>query len=95
MKKAMIAAMMAAMLMLLTGCRQIERGIVIGKEYDDADVHYVWSGKTMIPVFHRERFLLTVKGQDENGETVTEEWSVSESVYNAYGIGDFIVRPTE
>lgn len=91
----MLAAMMTAMLMLLAGCRQIDRGIVIGKEYDDADVNFVWSGKSMVPVFHGERFLLTVKGQDENGEAVTEEWSVPESVYNAYGIGDFIVRPTE
>ena len=87
----MLAAMLAAMLMLLSGCATLDSGVIVEKKTRDPYVTYVYTGRVMVPVHYPETFHLVVQGTGEN-EMIKSEWSVSERVYNAYEVGDFIDR---
>ena len=95
MKKLLILVMLIVLLLTLTGCLQLVRGIVVKKEYDDPDLTFIYTGKVMIPIRTSEQFILHVRGTNEKGKVIEETWNVPKRVYDAYHIGDFIVRPTE
>ena len=99
MKKICIAILLAFVLFLSACSPKITSGEVYDKEHRDAFVTVsfypvgIYNGKTstttMIPytVYYPERWVIFIKSF-EDGEWLTEDFYVSESVYNSISIGD-------
>ena len=91
---------LAALVLLLSACSpKITSGEVYDKEHRDAFVTVsfyplvTYNGKTstttMVPytVYYPERWVIFIKSF-EDGEWLTEDFYVSETVYNSINIGD-------
>lgn len=99
MKKISIAILLVFVLFLSACSPKITSGEVYDKEYREAftTVSFypliISNGKTttttMVPytVYHPERWVIFIKSF-EDGEWLTEDFYVSESVYNSISIGD-------
>ena len=99
MKKICIAILLAFVLFLSACSPKITSGEVYDKEHRDAFVTVsfypvvIYNGKTstttMVPytVYYPERWVIFIKSF-ENGEWITEDFYVSEAVYNSINIGD-------
>mgnify|MGYP003292093251 FL=1 len=99
MKKWFIFVLVALVLLLSACSPKITSGEVYDKEHRDAFVTVsvypvvTYNGKTctttMVPytVYYPERWVIFIKSF-EDGEWLTEDFYVSESVYNSINIGD-------
>lgn len=99
MKKIFIAILLAFVLFLSACSPKITSGEVYDKEYREAFVTVsvypvvTYNGKTstttMVPytVYYPERWVIFIKSF-EDGEWITEDFYVSETVYNSISIGD-------
>lgn len=99
MKKIRIAILLAFVLFLSACSPKITSGEVYDKEYREAftTVSFypliISNGKTttttMVPhtVYYPERWVIFIKSF-EDGEWITEDFYVSEAVYNSINIGD-------
>lgn len=99
MKKICIAILIVCVLLLSACSPKIKSGEVYDKEYKEAFVTVsmypvvIYNGKTstttMVPYtfYYPERWVIFIKSF-EDGEWLTEDFYVSESVYNSISIGD-------
>lgn len=99
MKKICVAILLAFVLFLSACSPKITSGEVYDKEYREAftTVSFypliISNGKTttttMVPytVYYHERWVIFIKSF-EDGEWITEDFYVSEAVYNSINIGD-------
>lgn len=99
MKKICIAILLVFVLLLSACSPKITSGEVYDKEYREAFVTVsvypvvTYNGKTstttMVPytVYYPERWVVFIKSF-EDGEWITEDFYVSEAVYNSISIGD-------
>ena len=99
MKKICIALLLVLILFLSACSPKITSGEVYDKEHRDAFVTVffypvvTYNGKTsttkMVPytVYYPERWVIFIKSF-EDGEWLTEDFYVSETVYNSINIGD-------
>lgn len=99
MKKICIAILLVFILFLSACSPKITSGEVYDKEYREAFVTVsvypvvTYNGKTstttMVPytVYYPERWVIFIKSF-EDGEWITEDFYVSEAVYNSIRIGD-------
>ena len=99
MKKICIAILLAFVLFLSACCPTITKGEVYDKEHRDAFVTVsvypvvTYNGKTStttyVPytIYYPERWVIFIKSF-EDGEWITEDFYVSEAVYNSISIGD-------
>ena len=99
MKKICIAILLIFVLFLSACSPKITSGEVYDKEHRDAFVTasvypvVTYNGKTsittMVPytVYYPERWVIFIKSF-EDGEWITEDFYVSEAVYNSISIGD-------
>ena len=99
MKKICVAILLAFVLFLSACSPKITSGEVYDKEYREAFVTVsvypvvTYNGKTsttiMVPytVYYPERWVIFIKSF-EDGEWITEDFYVSETVYNSISIGD-------
>jgi hypothetical protein len=99
MKKICIAILIVCVLFLSACSPKITSGEVYDKEHRDAFVTVsvypvvTYNGKTstttMVPytVYYPERWVIFIKSF-EDGEWITEDFYVSETVYNSINIGD-------
>lgn len=66
---------------------KISHGVVIDRSYTAPFTSYTYSGDVKVPEYHAARFTLTIRGE-KNGKTVEYSFSVPESEYVQYQIGD-------
>ena len=101
MKKACLAILLAASLLLLSACSwNLTEGTCVDKRHTEAYttrwLQMLRCGKTSIPIWrtttHPATWKLQVAGPNEEGQIVTEWWSVTQTVYDATDIGDFVTR---
>ncbi|HES9049744.1 TPA: hypothetical protein VPG36_001011 [Streptococcus pyogenes] len=85
--KCLKATVLFLMLISLSGCHKLDKGIVIDKYIDHSYVTYIYTGKAMIPVFHPEEYLIKIKGEIDNKET-KETFSLKKSEWENIKIGD-------
>lgn len=91
-KKALVCLLL---LIISSSCHHLENGRVVGHIHEPESTYiyytYIPCGKSMIPIAHTgidsEDFILTVKGF-YNGDSITEEFYVSEYQFNKYKQGD-------
>ena len=96
MKKLLMVVMMLVAL-VLAGCgHDISEGTIVDKSKTEAytSVIPIYSGKqtVLVPQYHSARYYLHVKGTNESGSEVTEEFSVSKEAYENYQIWDHFVH---
>lgn len=99
MKKICIALLLVLVLFLSACSPTITSGYVCGKEYREAHTTVsvfpliVSNGKTMTTImvpytaYYPERWVIFIKSF-QDGEWLTEDFYVSEAVYNSINIGD-------
>jgi hypothetical protein len=100
-KKGQIRATLAAVLiaLLCSGCSAtLEYGEVIGMHIEPETQYLalmpIIVGKTTIIqqywVYDDEDFVLTVRGYDEDGRSITEKWYVTKKEYKKIKLGEII-----
>lgn len=89
-----IVAVFIALIMILiiagaviNQSHKISYGIVIGRDYEPCYVTFIINGDVKIPQYHPASYSLTISGE-KNGKIVEYTFSVSESEYMMYQIGD-------
>ena len=85
-------------ILCFTACSVVKHGKVIDKKYVPSHTvaYYHKVGKSIVPITHTEpeKWYITVQGYSEEDGVIDEseiddtQYSVSESVYNKYEIGD-------
>lgn len=95
MKKFLLAILLIACILFLTGCRSIDYGVVTDKRYTPS--HTIYRHTVMIInkqtrvmprwIRHSEKWQILVENEEGSGW-----WDVSESFYNSVNIGDTVDR---
>ncbi|MBQ7887316.1 MAG: hypothetical protein IJ313_10540 [Clostridia bacterium] len=86
----LIISLFSLPIALLSVDETLEQGVVIGKEHKGSWMQLVRINGTWYPINHPETFTMTVQGNGENGETITDKWKVDEEFYNRTQIGDHV-----
>ena len=89
-----------ALALFLAGCKRLDSGVVIDKAHTPAHVQTYTTlnrvGKSLIPMVRTRvvpaRYTVLVQGQDKDGDTVTEWWSITHEEYNRVQIGGTVHR---
>lgn len=80
-----LLAALGATAVVLSGCAAtLDRGVVEGKDYHAAYTTVVVSGKTPVPIYHPERWVLHLRDGDQKGYR-----KVTEDEYSRYEIGQW------
>lgn len=91
-KSSKLILMAVISLTLMTGCKTINEGIIVDKEYyrSYTVTTMMMVGKTMVPTtqYHPARWYITIEGELE-GQVVERTMSVGEQKYNEYEVGDY------
>lgn len=95
----------AAFVALVLSCMpRLDNGVVVSKRYEPATSTVMImplilsNGKTttmiMVPyvVYDDPDWVLTVTGDDDRGERITEDWYISELQYSRVSVGDEVNR---
>ncbi|MED5795471.1 hypothetical protein VYH97_10295 [Streptococcus anginosus] len=85
--KCLKAVVLFLMLISLSGCHKLDKGIVIDKYIDHSYVAYIYTGKVMVPVFYPEKYLIKIKGKIDKKE-IKETFSLKKSEWENIKIGD-------
>lgn len=75
--------------LFLTACNKLEKGEVVEKYERKAYTTFVYSGKTLVPVYHPRTWNIRIKGSYK-GEERTEIYSVTEDYYDQVKVGDVL-----
>lgn len=90
MKKLIIILVCA---LLFTSCHRLTKGVIENLYHHDSytSTSFIMVGKVMVPTttWHPENWECDVRGEF-SGDTITENYDISEFEYNAWMVGDSV-----
>lgn len=85
----MRAILVSLIVIALFGCAPNPvHGFVVERKHEDAWTQIIYIGKIPQYIFHPERWILDIRGEDERGQSRTIACDVSKPTWDKTGVGD-------